>query len=90
MRGGRSLAGIRQRYATQKAEDSDTWCQQVISRLTPPDERVFHVVVDHVVFYMIHFQVQYKKLSQVILQHDASNIVLHNDDNAICRKHMIL
>ena len=24
-----------------QAEDSDTWCQQVISRLAPPDERVF-------------------------------------------------
>ena len=24
-----------------QAEDSDAWCQQVISRLAPPDERVF-------------------------------------------------
>ena len=41
VRGGRSLAGIRRRNPTPKAEDSDAWCQQVISRLAPPDEWVF-------------------------------------------------
>ena len=44
MRGGRSLAGIsmiRRTNPTPKAEDPDAWCQQVISRLAPPDERVF-------------------------------------------------
>ena len=34
VRGGRSLAGNRRR-------DSDAWCLQVISRLPPPDERLF-------------------------------------------------
>ena len=41
---GRSLAGIRRKNPTPKAEDSDPWCQQVISRLAPPDDGCFPLI----------------------------------------------
>ena len=41
VRGRRSLAGTMRRNPTPNAEDSDAWCQLVISRLAPPYERVF-------------------------------------------------
>ena len=81
-----------------QAEDSDAWCQQVISRLAPPNEWVFsfykyptnlwnkqqvmsinlttwstmqyHVVVDHVAFYVIHYQVRYNLIYRIVWKFD--------------------